>query len=70
MIEKTSKGFFSDNEKLIGHRLIVNCPTRWNSSLDMLKRVLEQTPAIMAVANDKKINKKHVRQCKRLLFDF
>lgn len=52
LIEKQASVFFSDNEKLIGHKLIVDCTTRWNSSLDMLKRVLEQTPAIMAVANE------------------
>lgn len=46
LIEKQAN-VFSDNEKLIGHKfkLTEDCPTRCNSSLDMLKRVLEQIHA-------------------------
>ena len=44
-------------QTVIEHKLIIDCPTRWNSSLDMLRRILEQTPAIMAVASDKRLAK-------------
>ena len=48
---------FSHDEKVIGHKLMADVPTRWNSSLDMLERILEQMPAIMAVASDTKLSK-------------
>jgi hypothetical protein len=35
-----------------GHHLIQACPTRWNSTLEMLARMCEQVPAVAAVAND------------------
>lgn len=38
---------FSHEDRYIGHRLIADAPTRWNSSLYMLERILEQIPAIM-----------------------
>ncbi|XP_045202298.2 E3 SUMO-protein ligase ZBED1-like [Mercenaria mercenaria] len=39
--------------KGVGHKLIADVSTRWNSSLAMLERILEQLPALMAVATDK-----------------
>lgn len=38
---------FSHENRYIGHRLIADVPTRWNSLLDMLERILEQMPAII-----------------------
>ena len=48
LIEKQAS-VFSDSETLIGHKLIIDCPSRWNSSLDMLRRILEQTSAIVNI---------------------
>jgi hypothetical protein len=42
---------------IIGHKLIMDVVTRWNSTLHMLKRILEQIPAVSAVANDPTITK-------------
>ena len=57
-------GVLLEKQKLLlskaaqGHKLIINCPTQWNSCLDMLERLCEQLPAITAVATDKDINLK------------
>lgn len=48
---------FSHNPSVIGHKLIQDVPTRWNSCFDMLERVNEQNPAILAVASDDKLTK-------------
>ncbi len=34
-----------------GHKLIQDCPTRWNSVYEMSERLIEQTPAITAVVD-------------------
>ena len=39
-------------EEFVGHKLIMDVPTRWNSTVAMLRRLLEQTPAILALATD------------------
>ena len=44
------------SEAAQGHKLIIDCPTRWNSCLDMLERLCEQLPAITAVATDKDLD--------------
>lgn len=44
-------------DKMQGHKLIADIVTRWNSSLEMLKRILEQMPALMAVATDESVSK-------------
>ena len=40
--------------KLPTHRLMNDSPTRWNSTLDMVGRFLEQEPAIYATLCDLK----------------
>ena len=40
-----------------GHKLITDCPTRWNSTLEMLQRLSEQIPALHAAVHDPSIAK-------------
>jgi len=39
-------------EEQVGHKLIMDVPTRWNSTVAMLRRLLEQSPAVLALASD------------------
>ena len=39
------------------HKLLQDCPTRWNSTLDMLARLLEQCPAVHAAIMDPSLKK-------------
>ena len=32
--------------KLSDHKMVINCPTQWNSTYYMLQRLLEQTSAV------------------------
>ena len=41
----------------VGHKLINDVPTRWNSTLAMLSHLVEQTPALLAMAYDSTLNK-------------
>ena len=48
------------SEEAQGHKLIQDVATRWNSTLDMLKRLSEQTPALHAAVLDPSLGKKGV----------
>ena len=41
------------DEAFQGHKLITDCPTRWNSTNETMARLSEQMPAQHAVASDK-----------------
>jgi hypothetical protein len=46
-----------------GHHLVQECETRWNSTLEMLKRLCEQGPAVSAVAHDRAFtNASHLKK--------
>ena len=45
-------------ESAQGHKLIQDVATRWNSTLDMLCRLSEQTPVLHAVVLDPVLGKK------------
>lgn len=49
--------------QLPNHKLIMDCKTRWNSTYQLLRRFLEQRPAIVATLLDhrmKKADKKRI----------
>ncbi|XP_053403224.1 E3 SUMO-protein ligase ZBED1-like [Mercenaria mercenaria] len=56
--------------KGVGHKLIADVSTRWNSSLAMLERILEQLPALMAVATDESVSKSARTTLQNCLFTF
>ena len=60
----------SEQEQLIGHKLIIDVVTRWNSTLYMLQRLNEQFPVLMALANDPSLTKHASTTIKNCIFTF
>ena len=60
------------SEDKVGHKLIMDVATRWNSTLAMLERLCEQTPAIMALANvtDDSLSKAALTKIKNCVYNF
>ncbi|XP_033747166.1 zinc finger BED domain-containing protein 4-like [Pecten maximus] len=58
------------NPERVGHKLIGDVPTRWNSTLAMLQRLIEQTPALMALASDEQINKSALATIRNCVYTF
>jgi len=52
------------------HRLIMDCKTRWNSTLNMLDRLVEQTPYIVNIANLTTISKSTSQTIKLNAYSF
>lgn len=53
-----------------GHKLIADVQTRWNSTLMMLERLLEQMPVLMAVATDDTVSKTARTTLQNCIFSF
>ncbi|XP_062577042.1 E3 SUMO-protein ligase ZBED1-like [Saccostrea cucullata] len=68
MLHDKQKLLFSDSK--VGHRLLIDVATRWNSTLYMLQRLLEQAPVLMALANDPSLPKHASTTLKNSVFSF
>lgn len=68
MLHEKQKLLFSDSK--VGHRLLIDVATRWNSTLFMLQRLLEQAPVLMALANDTSLPKHASTTLKNSVFNF
>ena len=60
----------SEQEQLIGHKLIIDVVICWNSTLYMLQRLNEQFPVLMALANDPSLTKHASTTIKNCIFTF
>ena len=57
-------------KELVGHKLLADVPTRWNSTYLLLERLLEQTAPLMAVVNDPGCSKSAAATIKSYLYSF
>ena len=56
-------------EKVQGHKLINDVNTGWNSTLDMLQRLVEQIQALHAAVKDPKLGNRY-KDLKTKMFSF
>lgn len=70
LCEKQKLLFDDSRANLVGHKLIIDVATRWNSSLYMLQRLSEQFPVLMALANDPSLSKQASTTLKNCVFSF
>ena len=61
---------FDTSPGYIGHKLIMDVVARLNSSLAMLQRLSEQTPAIVALVNDLTLSKQSISSIKAFCYSF
>ena len=65
-LERQGKILQTDNP----HKLIMDCPTRWNSTLSMLQRLCEQTVVLYNMANDTSLPKTASTTLRNCIYTF
>lgn len=71
-LKKKQNELFPKPDPKADYKLIMDVCTRWNSTFSMLERVIDLTPALVALANasDIKINKTSITLIRNCVFSF